>query len=63
VLPGGRNSGQKAQKGPRKKKLAEEFVAENWPNFFQDWPNFFHVPAEKYFGTWQHWQQQTHSNS
>jgi hypothetical protein len=48
VLPGGRNSGQKAQKGPEKKKSwLEEFVAENWPNFFQNWPNFFHVLAGK----------------
>ncbi len=29
VLPGGRNSGYKAQKGPEKKSLLEEFVAEN----------------------------------
>jgi hypothetical protein len=34
MLPGGRNSGQKAQKGQRKKSWPEEFVAENWPNFF-----------------------------
>jgi hypothetical protein len=28
MLPGGRNSGQKAQKGPAKKKWPEESVAE-----------------------------------
>jgi hypothetical protein len=34
VLPGGRNSGQKAQKGPEKTKIwPEEFMAELWPNF------------------------------
>jgi hypothetical protein len=32
VLPGGRNSGQRAQKGPRKKSWTEEFMAEIWPN-------------------------------
>jgi hypothetical protein len=47
VLPGGRNSGQKAQKGPEKKSWPEEFVAENWPNYFQNWLNFFHVLAGK----------------
>jgi hypothetical protein len=32
VLPGGRNSGQKAQKGPQKKKVGRKnfFVAEFW---------------------------------
>jgi hypothetical protein len=38
---------EKAQKGPEKKSWPEEFVAENWPNFFQNWPNFFHVLAGK----------------
>jgi hypothetical protein len=47
VLPGGRNSGQKALKGPEKKSWLEDFVAENWPNIFQNWPNFFHVLAGK----------------
>jgi hypothetical protein len=38
VLPGGRNSGQKAQKGPQKKKSwAKEFVAEFWLNFTKKW--------------------------
>jgi hypothetical protein len=32
VLPGGRNFGQKAQKGPGKKNFAGEFVADFWPN-------------------------------
>jgi hypothetical protein len=30
VLPGGRNSGQKAQKGPQKKKVGRKNL---WPNF------------------------------
>jgi hypothetical protein len=30
VLPGGRNSGQKAQKGPEKKKFGRKNL---WPNF------------------------------
>jgi hypothetical protein len=30
VLPGGRNSGQKAQKGPQKKKVGRNNL---WPNF------------------------------
>jgi hypothetical protein len=37
VLPGGGNSGQKAQKGPGKKELAGRIhgriLAEFWPNF------------------------------
>jgi hypothetical protein len=34
VLPGGRDFGQKAEKGPRKHKVCrKEFVAELWPNF------------------------------
>jgi hypothetical protein len=33
VLPGGRNSSQKAHKGLGKKRWPEEFVAEFWPNF------------------------------
>ncbi len=32
MLPGGRNFGQKAQKGPGKKNFAGEFVADFWPN-------------------------------
>jgi hypothetical protein len=30
VLPGGRNSGQKAQRGPEKKKVGRKNL---WPNF------------------------------
>jgi hypothetical protein len=30
VLPGGRNSGQKAQEGCRKKSWPKEFVAKFW---------------------------------
>jgi hypothetical protein len=30
VLPGGRNSGRKAQKGPQKKKVGRKNL---WPNF------------------------------
>ncbi len=38
----------KSSKGARENKLwPEEFVAENWPNFFQNWPNFFCVLAGK----------------
>jgi hypothetical protein len=34
VLPGGRNSGQKAQKGPGKIKIRpKDVAAEFWPNF------------------------------
>jgi hypothetical protein len=33
MLPSGRNSGQKAQKGPGKKSWMEESVAEFWHNF------------------------------
>jgi hypothetical protein len=33
VLPGGRNSSQKAQKGLGKERWPEEFVAEFWLNF------------------------------
>jgi hypothetical protein len=37
VLPGGRNYGPTAQKGPGKKKIwPEEFVAEFWPNFIKN---------------------------
>jgi hypothetical protein len=36
-LPGGRNSGQKAQKGPQKKSWPIEFVAEFWLNFTKKW--------------------------
>jgi hypothetical protein len=42
VLPGGRNSGQKAQEGPEKKKCwPEEFVAEFWPKFAEKGPKKF----------------------
>jgi hypothetical protein len=34
VLPGGRNFGQIAQKGPRKNKVGRKYL---WLNF---WPNF-----------------------
>jgi hypothetical protein len=38
VLPGDRNSGQKAQKGPQKKKSwPKEFVAECWLHFTKKW--------------------------
>jgi hypothetical protein len=38
VLPGGRNSGQKAQKRAAKKKSwPKEFVAEFWLNFTTKW--------------------------
>ncbi len=33
VLPGGRNSGQKAQKGPQKKKVKKVGRKNLWPNF------------------------------
>ena len=34
VLPGGKISGQKAQKGPEKKMVGgKNFMAEYWPNF------------------------------
>ena len=69
-LPG-RNSGQKAQKGPQKKKFLAEFwlilpktgrkgAAENVQNkflIFSCWPNFLDVLAGNFFGTWQHWKQ------
>ena len=69
-LPG-RNSGQKAQKGPQKKKILAEFwlilpktgrkgAAENFQNkflIFSCWPNFLDVLAGNFFGTWQHWKQ------
>jgi hypothetical protein len=35
VLPGGRNSGQKAQKGPQKKKLAERICGRILAEFYQ----------------------------
>ena len=71
VLPGGRNSGQKAQKGPQKKKFLAEFwlilpktgrkgAAENFQNkflIFSCWPNFLDVLAGNFFGTWQHCTQ------
>ena len=71
VLPGGRNSGQKAQKGPQKKKFVAEFwlilpktgrkgAAENFQNkflIFSCWPNFLDVLAGNFFGTWQHCTQ------
>jgi hypothetical protein len=59
VLPGGRNSGQKAQKGSEKKKVGWKNL---YPNFgkilqkrgrrnilkeFPPRPNFFHVLARK----------------
>ncbi len=40
VLPGGKNSGQKAQKGPQKKKVGRKNL---WPNF--GW--FYQKVAEK----------------
>jgi hypothetical protein len=69
-LPG-RNSGQKAQKGPQKKKFLAEFwlilpktgrkgAAENFQNkflIFSCWPNFLDVLAGNFFGTWQHCTQ------
>jgi hypothetical protein len=71
VLPGGRNSGQKAQKGPQKKKFVAEFwlilpktgrkgAAENFQNkffIFSCWLNFLDVLAGNFFGTWQHRKQ------
>ena len=68
---GGRNSGQKAQKGPQKKKFVAEFwlilqktgrkgAAENFQNkflIFSCWPNFLDVLAGNFFGTWQHCTQ------
>jgi hypothetical protein len=36
VLPGGRNSGQKAQKGPEKKKF-------DWKNL---WPNYGRISSK-----------------
>jgi hypothetical protein len=35
VLPGGRNSGQKAEKGPQKKKLAERIYGRILAEFYQ----------------------------
>jgi hypothetical protein len=35
VLPGGRNSGQKAQKGPQKKKLSERICGRIFAEFYQ----------------------------
>jgi hypothetical protein len=40
VLPGGRNSGQKAQKGPQKKKVGRKNL---WPNLAE----FYQKVAEK----------------
>jgi hypothetical protein len=37
VLPGGRNSGQKAQKGPQKKKLAERICGRILADFTKKW--------------------------
>jgi hypothetical protein len=37
VLPGGRNSDQKAQKGPQKKKLAERICGRILAEFNQKW--------------------------
>jgi hypothetical protein len=37
VLPGGRNFGQKAQKGPQKKKLAERICGRILADFTKKW--------------------------
>ncbi len=39
----------KSSKGAGEKKCwPEEFVAKNWPNFFQNLLNFFHALARKF---------------
>jgi hypothetical protein len=64
VLPGGRNSGQKAQKGLEKTSCGQKNL---WPKigqtFFKIGQTFFVYWLENNFGTWQHWQQHTHGNS
>ncbi len=37
MLLGGRNSGQKAQKGPQNKKLAERICGRNLADFTKKW--------------------------
>jgi hypothetical protein len=37
VLPGGRNSGQKAQKGPQKKKVGRKNLCQILADFTKKW--------------------------
>jgi hypothetical protein len=46
VLPGGRNSGQKAQKGPEKKKVGRKNL---WPNFGRILPKVAEKGPKKFF--------------
>jgi hypothetical protein len=46
VLPGGRNSGQKAQKGPGKKRVGRK---NSWPNFGRILPKVAEKGLKKIF--------------